>query len=61
MLDDPLLYFLMQNYSYDCTPIFTGGEIYLSSLMDSLICQALYNKSLITVLKSLIIGSEKST
>ena len=58
MLDDPLLYFILREFKYDCTPIFTGGEIYLSSLMDSLICQSLFNNSLITVLKSLIIGSD---
>ena len=38
MLDDPRLYFLMNAYGYDKTPIFTSGEIYLSSLMDSLLC-----------------------
>lgn len=51
MLDDPLLYFLMRKYGYDQTPIFTSGEIYLSSLMDSLICQAYYNSALTTVLR----------
>jgi hypothetical protein len=56
MLDDPLLYFLMNNFEYDQTPIFTSGEIYLSSLMDYNICQAFYNPSLTTVLRSLIIG-----
>ena len=56
MLDDPRLYFLMNEYGYDKTPIFTSGEIYLSSLMDSLLCQAYYNSELITVLKQLIIG-----
>ena len=43
MLDDPRLQILMQTYGYDQTPIFTSGEIYLSSLMDSLVCQANYN------------------
>ena len=56
MLDDPRLYFLMNEYGYDKTPIFTSGDIYLSSLMDSLLCQAYYNSELITVLKQLIIG-----
>ena len=56
MLDDPRLYFLMGEYGYDKTPIFTSGEIYLSSLMDSLLCQAYYNSELITVIKQLIIG-----
>ncbi len=56
MLDDPRLYGLMRKYKYDKTPIFTSGEIYLSSLMDSLLCQAYYNSELTTVLKQLIIG-----
>ena len=56
MLDDPLLFFLMNDYLYDQTPIFTSGEIYLSSLMDYNICQAFYNPSLTTVLRQLIIG-----
>lgn len=56
MLDDPRLNFLMSEYGYDKTPIFTSGEIYLSSLMDSLICQAYYNSELTTVLRQLIIG-----
>ena len=43
-------------YKYDQTPVFTCGEVYLSSLMDSLICQAYYNSALINVLKSLLIG-----
>lgn len=50
MLDDPRLNFLMEYYSYDKTPIFTSGEIYLSSLMDSLLCQAYYNSELTNVL-----------
>ena len=65
MLDNPLLYFLMRTYGYDQTPLFTSGEIYLSALMDALVCQAYYNPCLTTVLKQLIIGdankSEKSS
>lgn len=56
MLDDPRLYYLMREYGYDKTPIYTKGEIYLSSLMDSLLCQAYYNSELTTVLKQLIVG-----
>ena len=60
MLDDPRLYFLMKDYGSDKTPIFTSGEIYISSLMDSLLCQAFYNSELTTVLKQLIIGDASS-
>lgn len=39
-LDDPSIYHVMNEYGYDQTPIFAAGEVYSSSLMDSLICQA---------------------
>jgi len=45
-----------KHYIYDQTPVFACGEVYLSSLMDSLICQAYYNSALINVLKMLLIG-----
>ena len=51
LLDNPLLYPFMNEYGFDQTPVFASGEVYLSSLMDSLICQAYYNKALTTVLK----------
>ena len=43
LLDDPVLYQFMDDYEFDQTPVFASGEVYLSSLMDSLICQAYYN------------------
>lgn len=39
------------------TPTFASGEIYFSSVIDSLICQAYYNSSLITVLNQLLVGN----
>jgi len=51
LLDDPLLLPFFKYYLYDQTPVFASGEVYLSSLMDSLICQAYYNSALINVLK----------
>ena len=59
MLDHPLLYNIMKDYDYDQTPTFASGEVYLSSLMDSLICQAYYNPALITVLSKLIVGDTR--
>lgn len=49
----------MSIYDFDQTPVFAAGEVYLSSLMDSLICQAYYNPALDTVLKQLIVGDGK--
>jgi hypothetical protein len=46
----------MSSFDYDQTPVFASGEVYLSTLMDCLVCQAYYNHELITVLKQLIIG-----
>ena len=51
LLDDPNIYHTMKEFGYDQTPTFASGEVYLSSLMDSLICQAYFNPALITVLK----------
>lgn len=58
LLDDPLLYRIMKDYDYDQTPTFASGQVYLSSLMDSLICQAYFNPALITVLNKLIVGDK---
>lgn len=38
LLQDPLLYHFLKAFEYDQTPVFTSGEVYLSSLMDSLVC-----------------------
>jgi hypothetical protein len=38
LLNNPLLYHLLSIHGYDQTPVFASGEVYLSSLMDSLIC-----------------------
>jgi len=59
LLDDPMLFQLMNKYNYDQTPTFASGEAYLSSLMDSLICQAFYNSALTIVLRHLIVGDSK--
>ena len=61
LMDNPLLYNLMKKYEYDQTPTFASGEVYLSSLMDSLICQAYYNPALPTVLKQLVVGENKKS
>ena len=46
----------MKKYGFDMTPTFAGGEVYLSSFIDKLMCQAFYNPALLTVLNNLIIG-----
>jgi len=56
-IGNPKDYATMKKYGQINTPIFASGSIYLSSMIDSLICQAYYNPSLITVLNQLIVGS----
>lgn len=51
----------MREYDYDQTPTFASGEVYLSSVMDSLICQAYYNPALTIVLRQLIVGDSKKS
>jgi hypothetical protein len=38
LLDNPLLYHFLRQFEYDQTPVFAAGEVYLSSIMDCLIC-----------------------
>jgi len=38
LLNNPLLYSLLSDYQFDQTPVFASGEVYLSSLMDALVC-----------------------
>ena len=59
MLDNPLLYHFLSQFEYDQTPVFAAGEVYLSSIMDCLICQTYYNHELLTVIIQLIIGETK--
>ncbi|KRX03636.1 hypothetical protein PPERSA_04188 [Pseudocohnilembus persalinus] len=51
-------YALMREYGYNNTPLFASGEVYLSSVMDSLCCQAYYNNALITVINLLLLGQD---
>ena len=51
LLNNPLLYNLLSVYKYDQTPVFASGEVYLSSLMDALVCQTYYNPALSIVLR----------
>jgi potassium large conductance calcium-activated channel subfamily M alpha protein 1 len=57
LLPHPKDYAVMRKYGYAQTPTFASGEIYFSSVIDSLICQAYYNSALITVLHQLLVGN----
>jgi len=56
LLKRPYEYSLMKKHNFTETPVFAQGQVYLSSIMDSLVCQAYYNPELITVLNILLIG-----
>jgi hypothetical protein len=53
-------YSLMKKYGYYHTEMYSMGEIYISSVMDTLIAQAYYNSALVTVLDQLLVGSAAS-
>ena len=36
--------------SYELTPLFAAGEVYISSTIDTLTCQAYYNPHIVTIL-----------
>ena len=46
--------------SYAKTSVFSSGEVYVSSLIDTLTCQAYYNKHIITIIGQLINGGRNS-
>ena len=41
------------------TSVFSSGEVYFSSLIDTLTCQAYYNKHIIKIVNQLLINGEK--
>jgi len=51
----------MKKYSYYETQTYASGEIYISSVMDSLIAQAYYNSCLINVLDKFLVGKFDET
>lgn len=52
--------FIKNGMKIDGTASFTSGEVYFSSIMDNLLVQAYYNKSLLAVLKKIILGEDQS-
>lgn len=52
--------FIKNGMKIDATASFAAGEVYFSSIMDNLLVQAYYNKSLLAVLKKIILGEDQS-
>jgi hypothetical protein len=44
---------------YKFTPAFAAGQLFISSLLDTIVCQAFYNPDIINVLNQLLIGFQE--
>ena len=47
--------------SYERMSVFSSGEVYISSILDSLIAQAYYNKHIVTIIHQLLTGNNNKT
>ena len=45
---------------YNITSVFSSGEVYINSIIDSLTAQAYYNKHIVTIIHQLLTGGEYS-
>ena len=46
---------------YENTSTFSSGEVYVSSIIDTLTCQAYYNKHIVTIIHQLLTGGRNSS
>ena len=46
--------------SYESTSVFSSGEVYVSSIIDTLTCQAYYNKHIVTIIHQLLTGGKNN-
>ena len=46
---------------YERTSVFSSGEVYVSSIIDTLTCQAYYNKHIVTIIHQLLTGGKNSS
>ena len=58
--DDELTKFNHGEIHYVNTSVFSSGEVYVSSLIDTLTCQAYYNKHIVTIIGQLLTGGRNS-
>ena len=54
--DNELKKFDRLETNYVNTSVFSSGEVYVSSLIDTLTCQAFYNKHIVTIIDQLLTG-----
>jgi len=46
--------------AYESTSLFSAGEVYLSSIIDTLTCQAYYNPHIVTIIQQLLTGGKNN-
>lgn len=51
----------LQKYGYLASEPFASGEIYISTMLDTLICQAYYNPFIISILDQMVLGNASLT
>jgi hypothetical protein len=56
MLASPNEYNYFKLYGFDLTTTFASGEVYISSIIDKLMCQAYYDQAYLRVLNQLVLG-----
>ena len=56
LIDNHDDYLNLKKYGYYQTKIYASGEIYISSIMDSLLAQSYYNMAIIEVIDKLVVG-----
>ncbi|MCQ2815709.1 MAG: ion channel, partial [archaeon] len=59
--NDELKNFKNNGISYYSTSVFSAGEVYVSSIIDTLTCQAYYNKHIVTIIHQLLTGEKGSS
>ena len=58
--DDELKKFNNGEIHFVNTSVFSSGEVYVSSIIDTLTCQAYYNKHIVTIIGQLLTGGRNS-
>ena len=60
LLEEDELVTLKSDMNYSNTRVFSSGEIYINSIIDSLTAQAYYNKHIVTIIHQLLVGERSS-
>ena len=47
--------------SYEFYPLYAAGEVYISSTIDTLTCQAYYNPHIVTILQQLLTSGNSAS